>query len=76
MWSKENNPWEDSIEWTLDMGVCVLYVRDSVENRERILVTCLHVSDYRSDPHDCLSSQQRNFKLHLHNKSTFKYPIN
>lgn len=46
---------------------CMCYIcARKVENRERIPVTCLHVSEHMSDPHDCLSSQQRIFKLNVH----------
>lgn len=39
--------------------ICARYV----ENREKI--TCLHVSEHMSDPHDSVRSPQRIFKLHL-----------
>lgn len=39
--------------------ICARYI----ENREKI--TCLHVSEHMSDPHDSVWSPQRIFKLHL-----------
>lgn len=42
--------------------MCFIWAR-YIENREKI--TCLHVSEHMSDPHDSVWSPQRIFKLHL-----------